>query len=89
MPSIVVVAACCHLRHGNHAERVHEAAFAANVLVLMSCIRSHDQMLVVHVRLVERVVGLLRRRLLALIDSVNLIPNYGALEEFLLRPLLI
>ena len=89
MPTIVVMAACCHLWHLNHAQRVHEPAFAANVLVLVSCIRSHDQMLVVHVRLVQRVVWLLRRRLLALIDSMNLIPNDSTLEEFLLGPLLI
>lgn len=78
-----------HLGHLDHAERVHESSLAAHVLVLMSCIRSHQQVLVIHVRLVESIIWLLWCRLLALIDSVNLVANDCSLEKLLLRPLLL
>ena len=46
-------------------------------------------MLVIHVRLVESIIWLLWCRLLALIDSVNLVANDCSLEKLLLRPLLL
>ena len=60
--TIVIVAARCHLGHRDHPKRVHEAALAADVLILMCSIRRHEQLLLVlHVRLVQSIVGLLRR----------------------------
>ena len=87
--AVVIVAAGGHLRDGDHAKRVHEAAFAAHVLVLGGPVRLHDQLLLVlHVRLLQAIVGLLRSRGFALVDCVHLTSNDRPLEQLLLRPLL-
>ena len=55
----------------------------------MGCVRCHQQVLIVNIRLIKCVVRLLRRRLLALIDCMDLIPYDSTLEKLLLGPLLL
>ena len=87
--AVVIVAAGGHLRDGDHAKRVHEATLAAHVLVLGGPVRLHDQLLLVlHVRLMQAVVGLLRSRRFALVHCVHLASDDRPLEELLLGPLL-
>lgn len=55
----------------------------------MGGIRSHQEVLIVHMRMVESIIRLLWGRLLALIDRVELVSDDSPLEKFLLRPLLL
>ena len=89
MRSVVIVATCGHLWHWNQSERVHQAAFAVNILVLMGSVRCHDQVLVIQMRMIVAFIWLLGCRLFALIDRMKLVSDYCSLEEFLLGPLLL